>query len=442
MTIRLSGSHGSWSIPDGDVVIGRGKDCGICVLEARLSRHHACLHVHNHRVEIEDLGSTNGVAVNGDRVQSRRQLNSGDKLVFGPCLMTLTIDHTGRLVGKIEGRAITQADAPAASSASVTQPMLESPATSGKRLNTAIAAAVTHTSGLYSPKSKPVTDTHRPTEWDEATSGLAPNQPDAEPRLSSTETMLPNDLKTPLGVTALDAGPRATPSAPPAAVRQRVNTERSTFIQPDDHRVDTSAELQMNPSALRRAMRHLPMHRLMAGVLDSVLVQVVALLLAVPALVLGYALALQQAHAAIANGLPELRPGDAPVPGVFDLVATLFSARGIDRALALARQLQTLKDAEPFLVLFSGATCAALLFVLTHLVATVAATVIRGAPFWHRNRGLVIVDHRSGRYLGWVRAMLRWTLFWLLCPLAPITAVLAKRGLHDLLCGAEVRPRP
>lgn len=67
----------------GEYVLGRAPTCDIVVPSARASRNHARLHVEEHRVSIEDLGSANGVLVNGRRITARCGLATGDRIVIG-----------------------------------------------------------------------------------------------------------------------------------------------------------------------------------------------------------------------------------------------------------------------------------------------------------------------------------------------------------------------
>jgi hypothetical protein len=62
--------------------IGREPDNDIQIDSRFISRHHAVVHVGVHHTVVEDLGSTNGVLVNGQRVQ-RRALSEGDLLTIG-----------------------------------------------------------------------------------------------------------------------------------------------------------------------------------------------------------------------------------------------------------------------------------------------------------------------------------------------------------------------
>jgi pSer/pThr/pTyr-binding forkhead associated (FHA) protein len=65
------------------VIIGRATDCDIVLDHNTVSRRHAVLIRSHHGWTIEDLGSTNGTAVNGVRIRDRRSVRVGDVLQFG-----------------------------------------------------------------------------------------------------------------------------------------------------------------------------------------------------------------------------------------------------------------------------------------------------------------------------------------------------------------------
>jgi pSer/pThr/pTyr-binding forkhead associated (FHA) protein len=61
------------------VVVGRHPACDARLDSLRVSRHHCCM-VHEHgEVVVRDLGSTNGIRINGQRVEMGR-LKAGDEL--------------------------------------------------------------------------------------------------------------------------------------------------------------------------------------------------------------------------------------------------------------------------------------------------------------------------------------------------------------------------
>ena len=63
-------------------VIGRQAECALVLRDARISRNHARILKEDDGYVIEDLGSRNGVFVNGERVR-RRRLASLDRIEFG-----------------------------------------------------------------------------------------------------------------------------------------------------------------------------------------------------------------------------------------------------------------------------------------------------------------------------------------------------------------------
>ena len=66
------------------VFVGRHPECDLVITGSRkVSRKHCCLAEVNGKFLIRDLGSTNGVQVNGDAVTKSRQLNDGDELIIG-----------------------------------------------------------------------------------------------------------------------------------------------------------------------------------------------------------------------------------------------------------------------------------------------------------------------------------------------------------------------
>jgi hypothetical protein len=64
------------------LMIGRGQECDIQVLDPNVSRRHAELRQEGTAFWIVDLDSTNGVEVNGKRLK-RAQLENGDRITLG-----------------------------------------------------------------------------------------------------------------------------------------------------------------------------------------------------------------------------------------------------------------------------------------------------------------------------------------------------------------------
>ena len=64
-------------------VLGRSRDCDIVLDDANVSRHHAELRPSGGSWVVRDLGSTNGVKVNGRRVDGAQSLHAGDAIELG-----------------------------------------------------------------------------------------------------------------------------------------------------------------------------------------------------------------------------------------------------------------------------------------------------------------------------------------------------------------------
>jgi FhaA, N-terminal domain/FHA domain len=64
------------------VVIGRSRDCDIQIADPNVSRRHAEVRREGSAFWLVDLGSTNGIDVNGRR-QARAKLTDGDRLTLG-----------------------------------------------------------------------------------------------------------------------------------------------------------------------------------------------------------------------------------------------------------------------------------------------------------------------------------------------------------------------
>lgn len=65
------------------VLLGRGSDCHITLEDPLVSRHHARIVISENGATVEDLGSRNGIRVNGRRVKTAWDLGNGDRIRIG-----------------------------------------------------------------------------------------------------------------------------------------------------------------------------------------------------------------------------------------------------------------------------------------------------------------------------------------------------------------------
>jgi len=87
--VSLSWNGDRHEVKGGRVVIGRSRDCDIQLADANVSRRHAELRQEGASYWIVDLGSTNGLEVNGKRVK-RAKLRSGDTITMGSTELTFS----------------------------------------------------------------------------------------------------------------------------------------------------------------------------------------------------------------------------------------------------------------------------------------------------------------------------------------------------------------
>jgi Protein of unknown function (DUF3662)/FHA domain len=73
------------------VVVGRSREADIVLQDPNVSRRHAELRRDDGGWQVVDLGSTNGVKVNGRRVDSQ-QLSAGDQITIGVTDLTFELD--------------------------------------------------------------------------------------------------------------------------------------------------------------------------------------------------------------------------------------------------------------------------------------------------------------------------------------------------------------
>jgi pSer/pThr/pTyr-binding forkhead associated (FHA) protein len=67
------------------LLVGRHPDCDVRIDLPKISRRHCCVALAYERVMIRDLGSRNGLRVNG-RLVDEAQLHEGDEVAIGPVL--------------------------------------------------------------------------------------------------------------------------------------------------------------------------------------------------------------------------------------------------------------------------------------------------------------------------------------------------------------------
>lgn len=89
MRFRLRYQQHNVELNEGTYAVGRSAQCQISLDDPLVSRQHAIFEVTPAGVTVQDLGSRNGVLVNGHRIEGKVQLSVGDRILIGGQELTL-----------------------------------------------------------------------------------------------------------------------------------------------------------------------------------------------------------------------------------------------------------------------------------------------------------------------------------------------------------------
>jgi len=124
--LRLQLPDGWISLPSGAYEVGRSPSCQIFLDGSKVSRLHARVVVAAGSATVEDLGSSNGVFVNGSRIgRGSQELRDGDTLVVGEFVIPVSYG-AGVSISSVPHAAVTDrptlvgSNAPVAATAPVT----------------------------------------------------------------------------------------------------------------------------------------------------------------------------------------------------------------------------------------------------------------------------------------------------------------------------------
>jgi hypothetical protein len=76
----------------GGATLGRSRDCDIVLADGNVSRRHAEVRPRGDGWMVADLGSTNGVTVNGVRIEQAQLLRPGDRIEVGTTQLTFELE--------------------------------------------------------------------------------------------------------------------------------------------------------------------------------------------------------------------------------------------------------------------------------------------------------------------------------------------------------------
>ncbi len=90
-------------IPGKDIHVGRSNDLDMVLAEDMVSRRHARITFRGDDIIIEDLASTNGTFVNGEKIKSA-SLHEGDRVLIGTSILKMAASEEVRRATKEEAR--------------------------------------------------------------------------------------------------------------------------------------------------------------------------------------------------------------------------------------------------------------------------------------------------------------------------------------------------
>jgi len=90
---KRDGSQKMFPLPSGVTVIGRRRSCDLRIPLMSVSKKHCQVHWDSGKLKIRDLGSRNGIQLNGQRVEEA-EIKAGDWLQVGPLKFIFQIDGT------------------------------------------------------------------------------------------------------------------------------------------------------------------------------------------------------------------------------------------------------------------------------------------------------------------------------------------------------------
>jgi pSer/pThr/pTyr-binding forkhead associated (FHA) protein len=104
------------SVKSPKFLIGRNVDCQLRPQSHLVSRRHCAILTEENSAIVEDLGSTNGTFLNGEKLEGRRELKSGDRIKVG--LLEVDVQLAVAVGGKSKSKVQNVQEAAARTAAS------------------------------------------------------------------------------------------------------------------------------------------------------------------------------------------------------------------------------------------------------------------------------------------------------------------------------------
>jgi pSer/pThr/pTyr-binding forkhead associated (FHA) protein len=229
----ISGKYqgGEYPLPDeGELVIGRSSELDMVLVEDMVSRRHAKITVTEGQIFIQDLGSTNGTFVNGEKVK-RARLQEGDRVLVGTSIIKVVATESApdvaearaQMEGVAAGKRTSQVRTMTGSIAEVPLPDLLQLFSASKKSGVLVVRTDTDVGKVYLDGGRvvfatindnydvnPVKSFYRILTWDQGTFDMEPPEEREflEPIEMSTEGLLMEAMRQ------LDEVRRLSPDMP------------------------------------------------------------------------------------------------------------------------------------------------------------------------------------------------------------------------------------
>ena len=87
-----------FELQEGVSTIGRSPDCEVVLFDRKVSRHHCQIVRRGKHFTVQDLDSTHGTLLNGEKMRGKVVLREGDKLQLGQTTLALSAKEVGGLL--------------------------------------------------------------------------------------------------------------------------------------------------------------------------------------------------------------------------------------------------------------------------------------------------------------------------------------------------------
>src|ERR1043165_5899212 len=121
----ISGKYQGGEFPlrmNREIIIGRSSDLDMVLVEDMVSRRHAKITTTESDIFIQDMGSTNGTFVNGEKIAGRARLTENDRILVGTSIIKV-VGVDSETAGQSEAEARRRLEAGAQRQSTSGRPM-------------------------------------------------------------------------------------------------------------------------------------------------------------------------------------------------------------------------------------------------------------------------------------------------------------------------------